>query len=216
MSDAPLPGARERAESFRALHQREGAFVMPNAWDAGSARILAGLGFEAVATTSSGHACTLGRSDGQVTREEVLAHIGDLVAAMPLPVSADLENCYADDPAGAAQTIRLASEAGASGGSIEDYSGPESGRIYDFSHAVERVAAAAEMARSLPVPFTLTARAENLIRGRADLDDTIARLKAFEDAGADVLYAPGLKSAAEVAAVCEAVSKPVNVLAAPA
>ena len=211
-----MPSQSERAEAFKALHERAGAFVIPNPWDRGSARVLAGLGFEALATTSSGFAFTLGRSDGAVTRDEVLAHIRDLVAATPLPVSADLENCYSDDPSKAAETILLASEAGASGGSIEDYSGPPDGHIYAFNHAVERVAASVEVARALPVPFVLTARAENLIRGRDDLDDTILRLQAFEKAGADVLYAPGLKSAEDVAAVCSAVSKPVNVLATPA
>ena len=207
------PDQQERAVRFSALHEREGAFVIPNPWDAGSARVLAGLGFEALATTSSGYAFTLGRADGAVSREEMLAHIRDLVDATPLPVSADLENCFSDDPAKAAETIRLASEAGASGGSIEDYSNPPDGRIYDFDHAVERVVAAVEVARGLPVPFVLTARAENLIRGRDDLEDTILRLQAFEKAGADVLYAPGLKTVGEVEQVCSAVSKPVNVLA---
>ena len=197
------------------MHEREGAFVIPNPWDRGSARMLAGLGFEALATTSSGLAFALGKSDGSVTREEHLAHIRDLVAATPLPVSADLEKCYSDDPAEAAETIRLASEAGASGGSIEDYTGPPDGRIYDFDHAAERVAAAVEVARSLPIPFMLTARAENLIRGVDDLGDAIRRLQAFEKAGADVLYVPGLKTADEVRQVCGAVSKPVNVLATP-
>lgn len=203
----------ERSEAFIALHERDGAFVIPNPWDAGSARVLAGLGFEALATTSSGYAFTLGRADGAVSRDELLAHIRDLVEATSLPVSADLENCFSDDPTQAAETIRLASEAGASGGSIEDYSNPPDGRIYEFDHAVERVAAAVEVARGLPVPFVLTARAENLIRGRDDLDDTILRLQAFEKVGADVLYAPGLKTAEEVETVCKAVSKPVNVLA---
>ncbi len=206
----------QRAAAFRELHERAGAFVIPNPWDLGSARLLAGLGFEALATTSSGFAFTLAKSDGGVTREEHLAHIRALNEATPLPVSADLENCYADDPREAAETIRLASEAGAAGGSIEDYSGHSGGRIYDFDHAVERVAAAVAVARALPIPFMLTARAENLIRGRSDLDDTIKRLQAFEQAGADVLYAPGLKTVEEVKAVCSAVSKPVNVLAVPA
>ena len=205
----------DRTERFRELHEREGAFVIPNPWDAGSARMLAGLGFEALATTSSGLAFVLGRSDGNVTREEHLIHIGDLVSATTLPVSADLENCYSGDPVEAAETIKLASGAGASGGSIEDYSGPADGRIYDFNHAVERVAAAVDTVRSLPRAFVLTARAENLIRGVDDLDDTVKRLQAFEEAGADVLYAPGLKSAEEVRIVCGAVAKPVNVLATP-
>jgi 2-methylisocitrate lyase-like PEP mutase family enzyme len=209
------PDQQERAVRFSALHEREAAFVIPNPWDAGSARVLAGLGFEALATTSSGYAFTLGRADGAVSRDEMLAHIRDLVDATPLPVSADLENCFSDDPAKAAETIRLASDAGASGGSIEDYSNPPDGRIYDFDHAVERVVAAVEVARALPNPFVLTARAENLIRGRDDLEDTILRLQAFEKAGADVLYAPGLKTTEEVRQVCSALSKPVNVLATP-
>lgn len=209
------PDQLKRTEAFISLHEREGAFIIPNPWDAGSARMLAGLGFEALATTSSGLAFTFGRSDGAVTRDEHLAHIRDLVAATKLPVSADLENCYSDDPAQAAETIRLASEAGASGCSIEDFSGHPGGRIYDFDHAVERVAAAVEAARALSIPFVLTARAENLIRGRDDLKDTILRLQAFEKTGADVLYAPGLKTSDEVRQVCSAVSKPVNVLATP-
>lgn len=211
-----MPDHSQRTAAFIALHERDGAFIIPNPWDRGSARVLAGLGFEALATTSSGFAFTLGRADGAVSRDEVLAHIRDLVDATPLPVSVDLENCYSDDPAKAAETIALASEAGASGGSIEDYSGLPDGHIYDFDHAVERVVAAVEVARALPVPFVLTARAENLIRGRDDLEDTISRLQAFEKAGAGVLYAPGLKSAQDVAALCKAVSKPVNVLATPA
>jgi 2-methylisocitrate lyase-like PEP mutase family enzyme len=210
-----MPSQSERTKAFKALHECEGAFVIPNPWDRGSARVLAGLGFQALATTSSGFAFTLGRADGAVSRDEVLAHIRDLVDATPLPVSADLENCFSDDPAEAAHTIRLASEAGASGGSTEDYSGPPDGHIYDFNHAVERVVAAVVVAHALPVPFVLTARAENLIRGRDDLDDTILRLQAYEKAGADVLYAPGLKTADEVEQVCRALSKPVNVLATP-
>lgn len=202
-------------EKFVGLHAGKSAFVIPNPWDIGSARLFAGLGFKALATTSSGFAFTLGKSDGAVKREELLAHIRALAEATPLPVSADLENCYADDPEGAAETIRLASEAGAVGGSIEDWSGPAEDKIYDLNHAVERVAAAVEVARALPVPFMLTARAENLIRNRPDLDDTIKRLQAFEKAGADVLYAPGLKTVDEVRVVCAAVSKPVNVLAVP-
>lgn len=211
-----MPADGARGDAFKALHERHGAFIIPNPWDRGSARILAGLGFEALATTSSGLAFTLGKSDGAVSRDELLAHIRDLADATPLPVSADLENCYSDDPDAAAGTIRLASEAGASGGSIEDYSRPPGGRIYDFGHAVERVAAAVAAARALPVPFVLTARAENLIRGRDDLEDTILRLQAFEKAGADVLYAPGLKTLDDVRQVCSALSKPVNVLATPA
>lgn len=201
---------KEKAERFRALHEREGAFVIPNPWDAGSARLLAGFGFEALATTSAGFANSLGRLDGQVSRGEVLEHCRSLSAATDVPVSADLENCFADDPAEVGETIRLGALAGLVGGSIEDYSG--SG-IYDFNPAVERVHAAAEAARALDFAFTLTARAENLIRGRQDLDDTIRRLQAFEAAGADVLYAPGLKTLDEVRLVAGALTKPVNVLA---
>jgi 2-methylisocitrate lyase-like PEP mutase family enzyme len=204
---------REKAERFKALHEREGAFVIPNPWDLGSARLLAGLGFEALATTSAGFANSLGRVDGQMTREEVIEHCRRLSEATDLPVSADLENCFADDPAEAAATIVLAARAGVVGGSIEDYTGDPSNPIYEFGLAVERVHAAAEAARSLDFPFTLTARAENLIRGKSDLDDTIRRLRAFEAAGADVLYAPGLTALDEVRAVAGALTKPVNVLA---
>ena len=203
---------REKAERFKALHEREGAFVIPNPWDLGSARLLEGLGFEALATTSAGFAWTLGRLDGQVMPDEVLEHCRDLCAATDLPVSADLENCFADEPERAAETIRLAAEAGLVGGSIEDYGGDASNPIYDFGLAVERVRAAAEAAHSLDFPFVLTARAENLLRGRQDLDDTIRRLQAFEAAGADVLYAPGLTTLDEVRAVTGALRRPVNVL----
>ncbi len=204
---------REKAESFSALHGRAGAFVMPNPWDAGSARLLAGLGFEALATTSSGFANSLGRLDGQVTREEAVEHCRLLSGAVEVPVSADLENCFAREPAEAAATIVLAARAGVVGGSIEDYTGDPSNPIYEFALAVERVQAAAEAARSLGFPFTLTARAENLLHGRTDLDDTVRRLQAFEAAGADVLYAPGLKTLDEVRLVTGALSQPVNVLA---
>jgi 2-methylisocitrate lyase-like PEP mutase family enzyme len=203
---------REKAERFKALHEREGAFVIPNPWDVGSARLLAGSGFEALATTSAGFANSLGRLDGQVTRGEVIEHCRSLSAATELPVSADLENCFSDDPAEVGETIRLGARAGLVGGSIEDYSGEH---VYDFNLAVERVHAAAEAARSLDFPFTLTARAENLIRGKNDLDDTIRRLRAFEAAGADVLYAPGLTTLDEVRSVAGALTKPVNVLAPP-
>jgi 2-methylisocitrate lyase-like PEP mutase family enzyme len=203
---------REKAEKFGALHEREGAFVIPNPWDAGSARLLAGLGFEALATTSAGFANSLGRLDGQVTRDEAVEHCRTLCAAVSLPVSADLENCFADAPEEAAATIMLGAEAGLVGGSIEDYSGDPSKPIYDFTLAVERVHAAAEAARSLDFHFVLTARAENLIRGVNDIDDTIRRLQAFEAAGADVLYAPGLKTLDEVRLVAGALTKPVNVL----
>jgi 2-methylisocitrate lyase-like PEP mutase family enzyme len=204
---------REKAGRFRALHEREGAFVIPNPWDAGSARLLAGLGFEALATTSSGFANSLGRLDGQVSRDELIEHCRQLSAATDLPVSADLENCFAHDPGGVAATILLVAQAGAVGGSIEDYSGDPSNPIYEFELAVERVHAAAGAARSLGFPFTLTARAENLLHGRHDLDDTVRRLQAFESAGADVLYAPGLTTLDEVRTVTSALGKPVNVLA---
>jgi 2-methylisocitrate lyase-like PEP mutase family enzyme len=202
----------EKAERFRALHAGD-PFVIPNPWDAGSARVLEALGFEALATTSSGFAFTLGRLDGGVTLEEVVEHVRALVQATDLPISVDLENGYGAEPWQAAVAVTQAVEAGAVGGSIEDYD--PAGHLYEAPHAVERVAAAAEAARGLGWPFTLTARAENHIRGNPDLLDTIARLKAFEEAGADVLYAPGLRTAEEIRAVCDAVSKPVNVLARP-
>ncbi len=201
-----------KAEAFRALHAGE-AFVLPNPWDAGSARVLEALGFKALATTSSGFAFTLGRLDGSVTLDEVIEHVATLDQATDLPLSVDLENGYGPDPESAALAVTRAAEAGAVGGSIEDWD-PE-GHIYELQHAVERVAAAAEAARGLGFPFTLTARAENHIRRHPDLEDTLARLQAFEEAGADVLYAPGLRSAEEIRAVCDAVSKPVNVLALP-
>jgi 2-methylisocitrate lyase-like PEP mutase family enzyme len=202
----------EKAVAFRALHVGD-AFVIPNPWDAGSARVLAALGFQALATTSSGFAFTLGRRDGGVTLDEVIEHTAALDLATDLPVSVDLENGYGPDPESAAIAIARVAEAGAVGGSIEDYD-PE-GHLYERSQAAERIAAAAEVARSLAFPFTLTARAENHIRGNPNLNDTIMRLQAFEAAGADVLYAPGLRSAQEIRPVCEAVSKPVNVLALP-
>jgi 2-methylisocitrate lyase-like PEP mutase family enzyme len=204
---------KQKAERFKALHGREGAFVIPNPWDAGSARLLEGLGFEALATTSAGFALSQGRLDGEVTRDEAIEHCRQLSAATELPVSADLENCFADDPAQAAETIGLAARAGVVGCSIEDYTGDPSNPIYDFGLAVERVHAAVEAARALDFPFTLTARAENFLRGRQDLDDTIRRLQAFEAAGADVLYAPGLKTLEEVRLVTGASVKPLNVLA---
>ncbi len=203
----------ERSRRFRALHERKGAFVIPNPWDVGSARILAGLGFEALATTSAGMAFALGRRDGAVSREDVLAHCRAIAAATDLPVSADLENCFGDDPATVAETIGLAAQASIVGASVEDASGDPQRPIYDFGLAVERVAAAVEAARASPVPLTLTARAENFLRGRPDLDDTIRRLQAFEKAGADVLYAPFLPDLAAIKTVCASLSKPVNVLA---
>jgi len=203
----------ERAERFAALHRSAGAFIIPNPWDAGSARMLAGLGFESLASTSWGAAIALGKLDGEVSRDAMIEHLRQLSAATDLPLSADLENCYAHDPREAAQTLLLAAAAGAVGGSIEDYSLDAAKPIYDFSHAVERVQAAVEAVRRLDFHFTLTARAENLLRGRNDLDDTIRRLQAFEAAGADVLYAPGLTTLEQVRTVCGALSKPVNVLA---
>jgi 2-methylisocitrate lyase-like PEP mutase family enzyme len=200
----------EKAARFRALHQVPGAFVIPNPWDAGSARVLAGLGFEALATSSGASAGILGRRDGKVTREEALAHARAIVAATDLPVSADLEKGFGDTPAVAAETIRLAAEVGLVGGSIEDATGDKDKPIYDIGLAVERVAAAVQAARALSFPFTLTARAENFLRGNPSLDDTIKRLQAFEKAGADVLFAPGLPDLEAVRAVCAAVSKPVN------
>ncbi|HEX8282422.1 MAG TPA: isocitrate lyase/phosphoenolpyruvate mutase family protein [Pyrinomonadaceae bacterium] len=210
-----MTSQKERAEKFRALHERGGAFVIPNPWDVGSARLLAALGFEALATTSAGFAHTLGRLDGQVARDEVIEHCRALCAAVGLPVSADLENCFADEPGEAADTIVAGAGAGLVGGSIEDYSGDPSNPVYDFNLAVERVHAAAEAARSLDFPFVLTARAENFLHGRQDLDDTVRRLQAYEAAGADVLYAPGLTTLEEVRLVTGALSKPVNVLAPP-
>ncbi len=203
---------QEKAASFQALHEGE-AFLIPNPWDAGSARVMAALGFKALATTSAGFAFTLGRLDGGVTLDELAGHVGALARATDLPVSVDLENGFGAAPENAAAAIVTAAEAGAVGGSIEDYD-PEDG-IYAFDHAVERVAAAVEAARSLDFPFTFTARAENHIRGNPDLDDTIARLQAYEKAGADVLYAPGLASEDEIRAVREATTKPLNVLALP-
>ena len=204
----------QKAAAFRALHEREGAFIIPNPWDAGTARLLTALGFEALATTSLGLANTLGRADGTgaVSRAEVLANCAEISGATQLPVSADLENCYAHEPRAAAEMIRLAAEAGVVGGSIEDATGDAQQPIYEFDLAVERVHAAAEMAHSLPFPFTLTARAENFLHGRRDLDDTIRRLQAFERAGADVLYAPGLRDLATIGTVASSVTKPLNVV----
>ena len=201
---------RPKAETFRALHTGD-PFVIPNPWDTGSARVLAALGFRALATTSSGFAFTLGRLDGEVTLEEMAGHAGALDRATDLPVSADLENGYGPDPGHAARAIALAADAGAVGGSIEDYD--RDGHLYELRHAADRIAAAAEAARGTGVPFVLTARAENLIRGNPDLGDTVARLQAYEEAGADVLYAPGLERIEEIRTVCTSVSRPVNVLA---
>jgi 2-methylisocitrate lyase-like PEP mutase family enzyme len=202
----------EKAAAFQALHQ-SGTFVIPNPWDAGSARVFGALGFKALATTSSGFAFTLGRLDGAVTLDEVVAHAAAINRVSDLPLSVDLENGYGADAASVALAIQRVAEVGAVGGSIEDYD--PSGTIYTLEHAVERVAAAVEAARALPFPFTLTARAENHIRGNPNLDDTIVRLRAYADAGADVLYAPGLRTTDEIRAVCVAVARPVNVLATP-
>ncbi len=204
----------ERARQFRALHERPGIFVMPNPWDPGSAKLFASLGFEAMATTSQGLANALGRIDGAlaISRDELIANCRVIAEATDLPINADLENGYADDPRAAATIITLAAEAGMVGGSIEDSSGDPARPIYDFNLAVERVAAAAEVAHALPFPFTFTARAENLLHGRLDLDDTIRRLNAFAAAGADVLYAPGLRDIDTIRKVAAAVSKPLNVV----
>ena len=204
----------QKALAFRALHERAGAFIIPNPWDAGTAKLLAALGFEALATTSLGLSSSLGRADGAgaVSRREVLENCAAIAAATDLPVSADLENGYAHEPRAAAQMIRLAAEAGVVGGSIEDSSGDPQKPIYDFQLAVERVQAAAETARALGFPFVLTARAENFFLGRRDLDDTIRRLQAFEKAGADVLYAPGLKDLATIRTVAASVTRPLNVV----
>jgi 2-methylisocitrate lyase-like PEP mutase family enzyme len=209
------PSQVEKAERFQALHAGPGAFVIPNPWDAGTARILTGLGFQALTTTSAGLAYALGRRDGAgaVTRDETLANAKAIVDATNLPVAADLENGFGHTPEAAAETIRLAGEvAGLVGGSIEDATGDPRRPIYDFQHAVERMAATAEAARALPFPFVLVGRAENFLHGRPDLYDTIRRLQAFEAAGADALYAPGLASPEDIRTVCQAVSKPVNVL----
>src|SRR6267142_5157246 len=204
----------EKARVFRALHERPGILVMPNPWDAGTAKLFASLGFEAMATTSFGFANALGRVDGtlSVSCGELIANCREIAQATELPVNADLENGYADDPKKAAEIIRIAAEAGVVGGSIEDATGEDHKPIYDFNLAVERVAAAAEVARSLPFPFTFTARAENFLHGRRDLDDTVKRLQAFAGAGADVLYAPGLRDLATIRQVVAAVSKPINIV----
>jgi 2-methylisocitrate lyase-like PEP mutase family enzyme len=202
----------EKAATFRALHTGT-PFVIPNPWDVGSARLLAALGFKALASTSSGLAFTLGRLDGNVTLDEVVDHAAALAVATDLPLSVDLENGYGPEPESVAKALSRVAEAGAVGASIEDYD--PSGRIYELGHATERVAAAVDAAARVGLAFTVTARAENHIRGHPDLDDTIARLRAFEAVGADVLYAPGLRTVDEIRAVCTAVSKPVNVLARP-
>jgi 2-methylisocitrate lyase-like PEP mutase family enzyme len=203
----------DKARDFLRLHGGEAPLLLPNPWDRGSAKLLASLGFHALATTSSGSAATLGRLDGGVSPEQALAHAASIVAATDLPVSADLESGFADEPSGVAQTVRLALDAGLAGCSIEDFSGRQDAPIYELDAAAERVAAAAEVAHSGPVHLVLTARAENHLHGRADLADTIARLQAYQQAGADVLYAPGLSDLQDIRTVVEAVDLPVNVLA---
>lgn len=203
----------EKAARFVALHQAPGAFVIANPWDAGSARLLAGLGFEALATSSGAAAGILGKRDGQVTREEALAQIRSICAAVDIPVSADLEKGFGDAPQAAAEAIRLGAEAGLVGGSIEDATGDKERPLYDLGQAVERVAAAAQAARALPFRFLLTARSENYLRGKPDLEDTIRRLQAYEKAGADVLFAPGLPDLAAVRSVCASLSRPFNFMA---
>ncbi len=202
----------KKADAFVRLHESDHLFMIPNPWDVGSARVMENQGFRSLATTSSGFAQTLGRQDGQVTADEMLQHCVTLCAATAVPISADLENCYADDPEEAAKSLLRFAETGIVGASIEDYTpGPEA-RIYDFEHAVERVHAAVDAVSKLPYKFTLTARAENLLRGIDDIDDTIKRLQAFEAVGADVLYAPALKTMDEIRLVASSVSRPINVL----
>lgn len=205
----------EKSQRFLSLHRPGDPLLLPNPWDQGSAKILASLGFQALATTSSGFAMTLGRLDGSVSRDEALAHGAAIVAATDLPVSADLEKCFADEPDGVARTITLAARTGLAGCSIEDFAGDRDQPIYDIGLATERVAAAAEAAHAGPAGLVLTARAENYLHGRQDLADTIARLQAYQEAGADVLYAPGLTSLADIRQVVSAVDRPVNVLAFP-
>lgn len=202
----------EKGNLFRDLHHRDRAFIIPNPWDVGSARLLQMLGFEALATTSAGFAFSLGKPDGAIDRDTMIAHAAALAAATDLPVSADLENCYADDPSAVAETVRLAVKTGLAGCSIEDIAARAQHEPYEISLAKDRVRAAVEVAHAQPFPFTLTARAENFIIGRPDLRDTIARLQAFQEAGADVLFAPGLKSREDIATVARSVDRPINVI----
>ena len=202
-----------KGETFRALHE-SGCFIIPNPWDVGSAKLMTGLGFQALASTSSGYARSTGVNDYELTRKQVISHVGDLCAATPLPVSADLENGFGHSPEDCAETIRLGGAAGLVGGSIEDFNGTP-GQQYEIAHAKDRVAAAVEAARALPFAFTLTARAENHFTGNGDLADTIARLQAYQEAGADVLYAPGLRSKDDIASVLASVDRPINVLLGP-
>src|SRR2546428_288148 len=205
----PMKTQEEKGSTFRALHERDHAFIIPNPWDIGSARLLARLGFEALATTSAGYAFAIGQRDNTVGRDKMMAHVAEIVAATDLPVSADLENAFGDDPETVAETIRRAAAAGLAGGSIEDSTTSRDHPIYDHALAVARVRAAATVARALPFSFTLTARAENYIVGRRDLADTIKRLQAYQEAGADVLYAPGLATKEEIATVVSSVDRPV-------
>jgi 2-methylisocitrate lyase-like PEP mutase family enzyme len=207
-----MPTQAEKARIFRALHARDSAFIIPNPWDAGTARLLASLGFEALATTSAGYAFSVGQCDGTIGRDDALAHSAAIVAATDLPVSADLESGFGDSAEAIAETFRRAAQAGLAGASIEDVPQHTAGAVYELELAVDRVRAAAEVTRSLPFPFTLTARAENYLVGRPDLKDTIRRLQAYQEAGADVLYAPGLTSKDDIAAVVRSVDRPVNVL----
>jgi 2-methylisocitrate lyase-like PEP mutase family enzyme len=202
----------QKAAAFRALHEREGAFIIPNPWDAGTARLLAHLGFESLATTSAGYAFSVGRRDGSVDRDEMMEHVRAIVSATDLPVSADLENGFGHAPRTVAETFRRAAATGLVGGSVEDYSGRPEDPIYEQELAVDRVRAAVEVARSLPFPFTVTGRAENYLRGRPDLADTIRRLQAYQEAGADVLYAPGLKNKEDIIEIVRSVDRPVNVV----
>jgi len=202
----------EKGNAFRALHHRDRAFIIPNPFDAGSARILAHLGFEALATTSAGYAFTVGQRDNTISREQMMLHVAAIAAATPLPVSADLEHGFGDDPDTVAETIRLGAEAGLVGGSIEDSTKRPDDPLYEIELAADRIRAAAEAARALPFPFTLTARAENFLVGKPDLHDTIRRLQAYQEAGADVLYAPALKTRDDIATVVRSVDRPVNVL----
>jgi 2-methylisocitrate lyase-like PEP mutase family enzyme len=202
----------EKGTTFRALHQRDRAFIIPNPWDVGTARLLQSLGFEALATTSAGFAFSIGKPDGAVDRDTMLAHAVDLVGSTDLPVSADLENGYGDDPAAVAETVRLAADTGLAGCSIEDVGARRQQAPYELLLAAERIRAAAEVVRSLPFPFVLTARAENYVIGHSDLRDTIARLQAYQEAGADVLFAPGLKSKQDIVTVIGSVDRPVNVV----
>ena len=212
MNPNEQPSQLEKAQAFRALHEREGVFIIPNPWDVGSARLLAHLGFEALATTSMGYAFSRGRLDNTLDREQTLAYASQIVSATHLPVSADLENGFGDSPDVVAETVRMAANAGLVGGSIEDATGHADDPIYELGHAVDRVRAAAEAAHSLPFPFTLTARAENYLHGRPDIRDTVARLQAYQDAGAEVLYAPGLATRDDIVAVIRSVTRPVNVV----